>query len=79
VEDVGQDSARPRGRRHGKGVMRGIVGRQEVAREMLRRRAAVRRSSGRRRATWRGPGVASARSGKAAVEQEGHMEGTERH
>jgi hypothetical protein len=32
------------------------VGRQEVAREMLRRRAAAKCSSGRRRAAWRGEG-----------------------
>jgi hypothetical protein len=50
-------------------MTRGIVGRQEVAREMLRRRAAVRRSSGRWQATWRGPGVTSARAGRAAGER----------
>jgi hypothetical protein len=32
------------------------VGRQEVAREMLRRQAAMKCSSGRRRAAWRGEG-----------------------
>jgi hypothetical protein len=44
------------------------VGRQEVVREMLRRRAAAKCSSGRRRATWRGQRVASARAGSGGAE-----------
>jgi hypothetical protein len=40
---------------------------QEVVLESLRRRAAARISSGRPRTTWRGYGVASAGSGKAAA------------
>jgi hypothetical protein len=44
------------------------VGRQEVAREMLRRRATAKCSSGRRRTTWRGHGVASARAESGGAE-----------
>jgi hypothetical protein len=50
----GRDSTRSGGRRQGRGVMRGIIGKQEVALGLLRRRAAARSSSGRQRATWRG-------------------------
>jgi hypothetical protein len=51
-------------------------GRQEVAREMLRRRAAVRRSSGRRRATWPS-GEKPARGWEAAGQRPGwHMAGS---
>jgi hypothetical protein len=37
--------------------------------ESLRRRSVAKHGSGRPRTTWRGQGVASARSGKAAVER----------
>jgi hypothetical protein len=43
--------------------------------ESLRRRSVAKHGSGRPRTTWRGQGVASARSGKAAVEREGHVDG----
>jgi hypothetical protein len=50
-------------------VTRGLAGRQEGALGLLRRRATARISSGRARTTWRRQGVASAGSGKAAVER----------
>jgi hypothetical protein len=46
------------------------VGRQEVARKMLRRRAAARCSTGRWRATWRGQGW-PARGREAAGQRPG--------
>jgi hypothetical protein len=50
----GRASTGSGGRQQGRGATRGIAGRQEVALESLRRRAAMKHGSGRRRATWRG-------------------------
>jgi hypothetical protein len=50
-----RDSTRSGGWRQGRGVTRGITGKQEVVLIILqRRRAAARSSSGRQQAAWRG-------------------------
>jgi hypothetical protein len=71
----GQASTGSGGRRHGRGVMRGTAGKQAVAVELLRRRAAVKHGLGRRRAAWRGE-VEPARGREAAGQGLGrHVDG----